>query len=276
MTINLRRPVLSRMRGRIALLRTERQRLLERGKIACRFDELTANTTRNCYVRTGLEVIAKVVRDQELAHRCRSLATRLRRMGVVGACPSRSEVSIFRFGRHDAHDREMLEAARLAFDLALPTETAGMQHLPLPDREGLWIRKLFEKGIAGVLRCRTFRGRVACSRRQHTELAHRKQERRHRQNPPHHANRHYAGPPEHGTPHCHRHQIHRHSLARPISKRKSEKRIYLSDLRLPKVSGRQRRPARGESHRPAPSPCSGSHDARIRRDSGPRNSIRHR
>jgi 5-methylcytosine-specific restriction enzyme subunit McrC len=43
----------------------------------------------------------------------------------------------------------MVAAAHLAFHIALPTETAGAKHLSLPDREITWIRKLYEKGIAG-------------------------------------------------------------------------------------------------------------------------------
>jgi 5-methylcytosine-specific restriction enzyme subunit McrC len=70
-------------------------------------------------------------------------------MGVTGERPGRGEVSIDRFGRHDADDRSMVAAAHLAFNLALPTEAAGAKHLSLPDREITWIRKLYEKGIAG-------------------------------------------------------------------------------------------------------------------------------
>ena len=43
----------------------------------------------------------------------------------------------------------MVAAAHLAFNLALPTEAAGAKQLSLPDREITWIRKLYEKGIAG-------------------------------------------------------------------------------------------------------------------------------
>jgi 5-methylcytosine-specific restriction enzyme subunit McrC len=43
----------------------------------------------------------------------------------------------------------MVAAAHLAFNLALPTEAAGAKHLSLPEREITWIRKLYEKGIAG-------------------------------------------------------------------------------------------------------------------------------
>ena len=141
--------VMSRLRGRIDLLNTERHRLLDRGKVACQFDELTVDTPRNRFARAALEEISKIVRQPALAHRCRSLAASLRRMGVTGERPGRGEVSIDRFGRHDADDQPMVSAAHLAFNLALPTEDAGAKHLSLPDREINWVRKLYEKGIAG-------------------------------------------------------------------------------------------------------------------------------
>ncbi|MEM0554644.1 MULTISPECIES: 5-methylcytosine-specific restriction endonuclease system specificity protein McrC [Aeromonas] len=144
-----REAVLGRVRGRIDQLNTERRRLLDRGKVACRFDELTIDTTRNCFVRAALEEISKVVRRRSLAHRCRSLAASLKRMGVIGKRPNRSEVSMDRFGRLDADDKPMLAAAHLAFNIALPTEATGAKQLSLPDRDITWIRKLYEKGIAG-------------------------------------------------------------------------------------------------------------------------------
>ena len=58
-------------------------------------------------------------------------------------------VSIDHFSRHDADDQPMISAAHLAFNLALPSEAAGAKYLSLPDREITWIRKLYEKGIAG-------------------------------------------------------------------------------------------------------------------------------
>ena len=144
-----REAVLGRVRGRIDLLNTERHRLLDRGKVDCRFDELTVDTARNRFVRAALEEISKIVFRNALAHRCRSLAASLRRMGVIGERPGRDEVSIDRFGRHDVVDQPMIAAAHLAFNLALPAEAAGAKHLSLPDREITWIRKLYEKGIAG-------------------------------------------------------------------------------------------------------------------------------
>lgn len=144
-----REAILNRVRGRIDMLETERHRLLDKGKVFCRFDELTVDTPRNRYVRSALEEISNLVKRQPLAHRCRSIANSLRRMGVVGEKPGHAEVSMDRFGRHDAIDRKMVAAAHLAFNLALPTESAGTKYLSLPDREITWIRKLYEKGVAG-------------------------------------------------------------------------------------------------------------------------------
>jgi len=144
-----RAAVLGHVRGRINIPYTERHQLLDRGKVACRFDELTVDTVRNRFVRAALEEISKIVRSKTLGHRCRSLAASLRRLGVTGERPSLTEVSIDRFGRHDVADRQMVSAAHLAFNLALPTEASGTKHLSLPEREITWIRKLYEKGIAG-------------------------------------------------------------------------------------------------------------------------------
>ncbi|MGM9998510.1 MAG: 5-methylcytosine-specific restriction endonuclease system specificity protein McrC [Candidatus Bruticola sp.] len=141
--------VLGRVRGRIDLLNTERHRLLERGKVACEFYGLTINTVRNRYVRAALDKLSKIVRNKKLAYRCRSLSANLRSMGVTGECPSRREVFADRFGRHDADDQPMVAAAHLAFNLALPTEDAGYKYLSSPDRNIVWIRRLYEKGIAG-------------------------------------------------------------------------------------------------------------------------------
>ena len=145
----IREKVLGRVRGRINLLYTEVHQLLARGLVACRFEELTVNTPRNCFVRAALEEIAKIVRRDALARRCKSLARGLKRMGVTGEKPGQAEVSVNRFGRHDANDQQMVSAAYLAFNLGLPTEEVGSKQLFLPNREITWIRRLYEKGIAG-------------------------------------------------------------------------------------------------------------------------------
>jgi len=140
---------LTRVRGRIDHLETARKRLLERGRVACRFEELTLNTPRNCYVRGALSHLASLVADRELGKNCRMLAGQLLQLGVTGPVPTRAQILNERFGRHDAEDRPMVSAARLAFDLKIPTEQAG-EHLMLkPYDDAGWLRRLFEKAVAG-------------------------------------------------------------------------------------------------------------------------------
>ena len=140
---------LNRVRGRIDVLTTERHQLLARGMVACRFDELTIDTPRNRLVRSALETISRIVTRPDVAHRCRALAGDMKAMGVAGNAPTRAETSTDRIGRHDAGDAHMMAAARLALDLALPTEAAGSNVLPLPDRQEVWVRRLFERAVGG-------------------------------------------------------------------------------------------------------------------------------
>jgi 5-methylcytosine-specific restriction enzyme subunit McrC len=140
---------LNRVRGRIDVLTTERNQLLDRGLVACQFDELTIDTPRNRFVRAALETISRIVRRKDLSHRCRSLAIGMKALGVSGEAPSRAQMSTDRFSRNDSDDRFMMAAAKLAFDLALPNETLGADVLSLPDREAIWVRRLFERAVGG-------------------------------------------------------------------------------------------------------------------------------
>lgn len=144
-----RHAVLSRVRGRIDALTTERRQLLSRGLISCRFDELTIDTPRNRFVRAALETVAKLGIEPDLAHRCRMLATSMKSMGVSGDAPTIRQMSVDRFGRHDADDRLMVAAAKLVFDLALPTEAAGANSFATPDRDEVWARRLYERAVGG-------------------------------------------------------------------------------------------------------------------------------
>jgi len=147
-----REKALTRVRGRINILTTEARQLLSRGEVFCRFEELTIDTARNRLVRAALELMARLVRGNDLIRQCRALSATLGRAGVGGTRPSRAELAADQIGRNDAADRFMVALARLAFDLALPTEDAGATPLVAPDREEAWVRRLFEKAILGFAR----------------------------------------------------------------------------------------------------------------------------
>ena len=147
-----REMVLARVRGRIDILTTEARQLLSRGEVFCRFDELTSDTPRNRLVRAALDLMVRLVRSDELRQRCRASTSSLAKVGVGSGKPSRAELALDQIGRNDSSDRFMVALARLAFDLALPTEDAGSTALVAPDREEVWVRRLFEKAVLGFAR----------------------------------------------------------------------------------------------------------------------------
>ncbi len=144
-----RRADLDRVRGRIDILRTERRQLLQRGRVACTFEELTVDTPRNRFVRAALDLLGRLASDMELAHRCRAQSAKMERAGVIGDIRRTTVTAHERFGRLGAEDRQMMSAARLAFDLALPTEDTGAFHLATPEKEEHWVRRLFERAVGG-------------------------------------------------------------------------------------------------------------------------------
>ena len=121
----------------------------KKARLPVAFDELTIDTPRNRLVLAALAELAVIAQRPELARRCRSLAARLDRLGVKCEKPARTEVSVDTFGRIDANDRVMVAAARLAFDLALPNEEQGATALTSPYREIGWLRRVFERSVAG-------------------------------------------------------------------------------------------------------------------------------
>ncbi|MCY4558184.1 MAG: 5-methylcytosine-specific restriction endonuclease system specificity protein McrC [Chloroflexi bacterium] len=154
LTVGYRRrsDVLNRVRGRIDLLRTERARLLQHGQVACTFDELTIDTPRNRCVREALLLLARIVRREPLERRCRELAARMALAGVRDEPDARrisGQILSSSSGWMDAEERGMLAAARLAFDLAFPTEAAGNALLAMADRDANPGWKLYEYAVAG-------------------------------------------------------------------------------------------------------------------------------
>ena len=144
---------LTRVRGRIDALRTERRHLLQQGRIACSFDELTTDTPRNRFVRAALNQLTRSVNQSQLRGRCRTVAAALERAGVgtdsSGVPGLRGARSIIAVGRTNTEDRQMLAAAELAFNLRLPTEDPGQLRLSAPDRNEYWARRLFEAAVGG-------------------------------------------------------------------------------------------------------------------------------
>lgn len=142
-----REDVLRRVRGRIDILESVSRDLFRRGEVACRFEELTLDTPRNQLVRAALERLSGWLVNEDLCHRCRTLAHALGRAGVSGTKPSRSEIAADQIARHEGEDRLMVSLAKAVFDLVLPTEQEGTRSLLRAQRDETAFRKLFEKAI---------------------------------------------------------------------------------------------------------------------------------
>lgn len=143
---------LSRVRGRIDMLETTTRQFMDRGRIACRFEEHTMDTPRNRLVMAALQRLAARVADDLVAHRCRQLAGDFTRIGVVGPRPSWVELASDQIGRNEAADRFMVALARMVFDTIIPTEEAGGVSGALPDSTDHLIRRLFERAVGNALR----------------------------------------------------------------------------------------------------------------------------
>lgn len=141
--------VQSRLRGKINIEKTYSHRLMEQGKVSCRYYKLTVNTHRNCYIRSALEILSQIVSSSRLSHTCRSLVRQFNLIGVTSPTPTRAEISKERFSRHDASDAVLFSLAKLVFNLKLPTQFQGAASIHTPLNNINWFRHLFEKGIAG-------------------------------------------------------------------------------------------------------------------------------
>jgi 5-methylcytosine-specific restriction enzyme subunit McrC len=151
---------LTRVRGRINHLRTLTNRLMDQGRIACTYEELTVNSPRNRFVAATLLEASRIVSpsgpdaaaSRRRSQRCADAAFAMQRQGVDPRPPSRAELSKDRLGHHDARDRRMLDAAHLVHEMAVPYHERGPRSVPRILRDEDRYRKLFEKAVRGYLR----------------------------------------------------------------------------------------------------------------------------
>lgn len=144
--------VLSRVRGRIDILNTVAGQLLEQGRVACRFEEHTMDTTRNRLVRAALDYLAVTVAAPEVVHECRSLSELMGRLGVASQKPSRADLASDQISRNETADLLMVSLAKMVFDSVIPSQQSGLKHAVVVDADIHLIRRLFEKAVANALR----------------------------------------------------------------------------------------------------------------------------
>lgn len=140
---------ITRVRERINMYETARHQLLEKGLIACEFNELTINSEVNQFLRYALEYAAQLLSDVNSdtgAQRCKVLARRLAQMGV-----SEPKSTVFPHTRLSPADKKPVAVAKLLLELAVPTR--GDDAVPRFSRKHFTqheLRKLFEKALFGL------------------------------------------------------------------------------------------------------------------------------
>jgi 5-methylcytosine-specific restriction enzyme subunit McrC len=142
-----RAEVLTRVRGRIDVLRTLADRTLDRGAVACRFEDLSVDTPRNRFVMSALAKVSSIDVSGDLRRKCASLAKSMGMMGVRMLANNPRAMLTETFGRNDIEDRLMVELARLVYDLAMPTQEGGNRAFEKPIRNDKLLRKIYEKAI---------------------------------------------------------------------------------------------------------------------------------
>jgi 5-methylcytosine-specific restriction enzyme subunit McrC len=140
----------SRVRGRIDALKSERTMSLQRGKVWCNYEEVSVDYPRNQFVLSALDWVQTLTSNVALQSRCRSLTHYLHQLGVSKVSGrNKYRIAEDRFGRHEAEDRKIAELADLIHNMMLIGESEGNHLLPMPVKQEQWVRKLFEKAVAG-------------------------------------------------------------------------------------------------------------------------------
>lgn len=143
---------LTRVRGRIDVIKTESAQLLSRGQVACRFDELVVDNPVNRLTCAGLIIAGTIAQDGDRAHRCRQLAGMLRLQGVTPTLVSRTDADAITLGRNQIADLDAVNAARLLLRMNIPNEEVGAAHRMSPRRDVADIRRLYEAAVRGFYR----------------------------------------------------------------------------------------------------------------------------
>jgi 5-methylcytosine-specific restriction enzyme subunit McrC len=142
--------VLNRVRGKIDMLVTARQQLLEKGRIQCHFDNLTIDTPKNRYIHAAAHALLLQLQDKMLIRQCQKIITRFTAL-KIGQSTHYDYLTDY-FDQSGKQDKTLLTLCRLIFNLAIPTELAGIHQVEQVEKNDHWLRHLFEKAVAGFCR----------------------------------------------------------------------------------------------------------------------------
>ncbi|TDT31048.1 hypothetical protein ACF3NT_12475 [Naumannella halotolerans] len=148
----IRAEPLTRVRGRIDHLATARRRLMDSGRVQCRYQEQTIDLPRYRYMLVTLRLASHRARAAPVRRRCLTTAQLLERCGVSPVDPTAPEMSKEQYGHFDSEDRKLVLLSRLTRDMCAPEHAAGKNDLPAIARNEHALRRLFEESVRGFYR----------------------------------------------------------------------------------------------------------------------------
>ncbi|MWP49224.1 MULTISPECIES: 5-methylcytosine-specific restriction endonuclease system specificity protein McrC [unclassified Gilliamella] len=141
---------LNRVRGKIDILTTQRKQLLAKGKIQCRYDDLTIDTPKNRYIHAAAHLLVKQLNDASLIEQCRKIIHQFTALNIGQTTYYCYEKE--RFNHANLKDNTLISLAKLIFSLSIPTQFQGLHTIEQLKKNDHWLRELFEKAIVGFYR----------------------------------------------------------------------------------------------------------------------------
>lgn len=140
---------LTRVRGSIDHLGTARGRLMDSGRILCRYQELTTDLPRYRHVLISLRSASTLVESPDIRKHCVQAVQMLERSGVRPVDPTQALLSQEQYGRNDAADHDLILLSRLVRMMCAPEHSPGAMSLPTIVRDEGRFRRLFEDAVRG-------------------------------------------------------------------------------------------------------------------------------
>lgn len=164
--------VLRRVRGRINILETYTQNLLQKGRVACQYNLLTVDVPHNQLARAALSSLSIEIREvlaeqrkphhsggkplldelESLHRRCGILELTLGRAGVSDRHHSSFELDVEQTPSHEIEDLLMVSLSKAALNYYFPSSQPGIQWAPELDSKEVVYWKLFEQAIGNFYR----------------------------------------------------------------------------------------------------------------------------
>lgn len=141
---------LSRVRGRIDHLQTDRGQLLRKGQVYCHYDHLTYDIPRYQYVLAALTFLMQKELSKSVIQNVCTLRYRLLQLGIKENGQIQYSYHPEQFSYREENDLLMIMSAQLIFNMGIPVDDAGFFYFnQADDQDNAWLRRLFEKAIGG-------------------------------------------------------------------------------------------------------------------------------